>query len=329
MISLLPFINKSPQKVKMAFWGNKKVLHNILLKKHLLDKKDSKHKHIKTVLIFPGGGQRGVVQGGTVTALEKLELIDAFDYMIGISAGAAAAYYALAGEAATGTTIYFNENIQNHFINFFRVWKLMNIKIIEKAFRELKPIDLDRFKKSRPRFLVGVTDLTTGKEKFVDAKDATDPTKVLIASLSLPLATGLKIGNVEHIDGKLCVDGCPGNPLPISYAIEHLRATDVLVIMTSPLEYTKTHSILKKILVKTFFKEFSKGLQRDLEYYDERYNQELQYLMGDRKVPAHVNLAVLYPKSMPIHAITMDKKLLEQGAFSAFEFTQDLFTHLP
>lgn len=325
MISLLPFSKKTSQKVEMAFFGDKKVLHNILLKKQLLDKKDPEHKNIKTVLIFPGGGQRGVVQGGVVAALEKLGLVDAFDYMIGISAGAAAPYYLLAGEAATGVAIYFNDNIQNHFVSFLRPWKILDIKVVEKTFREIKPIDIDRFRKSRPHFLIGVTDLNTGKEKFVDAKAANDPIKVLIASLSAPLATGLKIGNVEHIDGKLCVDGCPGNPLPISYAIEHIGATDILVVMTSPLEYTKDHSTVKKLLDKTFFKEFSFGLRWDLDHYNQRYNHELQYLKGDIQVPQGVHLGAIYPKIMPIHATTMNKELLEQGALTSLEFTQHLF----
>ena len=50
---------------------------------------------------------RGIVSAGMVTALEHLALRDVFDAVYGASAGAMNGAYFVAGQAAYGTTIYY------------------------------------------------------------------------------------------------------------------------------------------------------------------------------------------------------------------------------
>src|ERR1700754_2635751 len=54
-------------------------------------------------LVLEGGGMRGVVSAGMVAALERLELTDAFDVVVGSSAGAinGAAFLARSGVRAS------------------------------------------------------------------------------------------------------------------------------------------------------------------------------------------------------------------------------------
>ena len=65
------------------------------------------------VLIVGGGGQRGPFGGGWVMALENLNLRNAFKTVVGVSTGAPTISYFLAGQAAVGTSIYFEENVRD------------------------------------------------------------------------------------------------------------------------------------------------------------------------------------------------------------------------
>src|SRR5262245_49099238 len=74
----------------------------------------------RLALCVEGGAMRGVVSGAMVAALEGLGLLDVFDVIYGSSAGAMNAAFFVAGQAAFGTTIYY-ENINNRrFINLAR-----------------------------------------------------------------------------------------------------------------------------------------------------------------------------------------------------------------
>lgn len=119
--------------------GDKVVIENILHKRHLLEIADNFHKEIKTCLIITGGGQAGAFSGGVVLGLEKLGLSDVFDFVIGVSAGAAAGMYLLSHQAELGTSIYYEDNVKNKFINFLRLRKIMDIDSLEVVFKKVKP----------------------------------------------------------------------------------------------------------------------------------------------------------------------------------------------
>jgi predicted patatin/cPLA2 family phospholipase len=73
-------------------------------------------------LVIEGGGMRGVVSGGMVTALEARGLLDCFDSIHGSSAGACAGAYFLAGQARLGTRIYYEDINNKRFIDRWRPW---------------------------------------------------------------------------------------------------------------------------------------------------------------------------------------------------------------
>lgn len=324
----LPIFNEHQKEVKMAFAGDLQVIKNLLLKKKLLEQKDSNHKKIRTVAIFPGGGQRGVIHGGLAIAFEKLGLYDAFDYMIGISAGAALPYYGLAGEAALGTSIYFQENVEGKIFNFKKFWKIFDVPKLENVFRNIKPIDTEKLLSSRTKFLVVVTDKETGRARFVDVKSSQDPLSCFMASVSFPIASDIRGGYVVSIKGHECFDGCLGNPLPITYAIEHLGATDIFLGLTEPLKKDKDNTLLMNILDKTILRTLSPMARCDFEHWHERYLKELKYITGERKLPKGARIAVIYPEVTPVTSVTMDKELLENAAVRAMVYTEKIFSDL-
>ena len=75
----------------------------------------------RVALVVEGGCMRGVIYAGAVTALEHLHLAQRFDAVYGVSAGALDSAYMLAGQAAMGTTIYFEDLPAVHFMRARRV----------------------------------------------------------------------------------------------------------------------------------------------------------------------------------------------------------------
>lgn len=75
---------------------------------------------------------RGVVTAGMVTGLEMLGLRDAFDVVYGSSGGASNGAYFVAGQAAYGTTIYYDHINSPDFIDLWR--PLRNKRVVDFRF---------------------------------------------------------------------------------------------------------------------------------------------------------------------------------------------------
>src|SRR5215471_14383302 len=86
----------------------------------------------RVALCVEGGAMRGVISAGMVSALEALGLTHAFDAVYGSSAGAINAAYFVAGQARLGTTIYFEDINNRHFIDLRRT--LLGRPIVDLGF---------------------------------------------------------------------------------------------------------------------------------------------------------------------------------------------------
>ena len=75
---------------------------------------------------------RGVVTAGMVTGLEMLGLRDVFDVVYGSSGGASNGAYFVGGQAAYGTTIYYDHINSQDFINLWR--PLINRLVVDFYF---------------------------------------------------------------------------------------------------------------------------------------------------------------------------------------------------
>lgn len=313
------------KKIEMGFTGDPEVIENIIRKKDLLQNNPQDAKKLKTVVILPGGGQRGILQMGVALAFEKLHATEGIDEVLGISSGAGVGMYWLSGEAATGARVSFDELIKDHFISYLHPLRIMNIKVLEAILRKIRPVNLEYFQKQRTELLIGATDYDTGKEHYLSVKKMKDPISGIIASVSIPVFAK----NVVEIQKHFYIDGGPGSPLPISYAIEKLHATDILVILTRTLDYRPAFPILVEFLLRsTIYHTLSKGVREDLINYDQRYNSELAYFMGEKDIPRNVRLAAIYPKVMPIRKTTKNAKILKEVLFASETFAEDfLRTH--
>src|SRR3954454_2679180 len=75
----------------------------------------------RVALVLEGGGMRGVVSAGMVAALERLGMRDAFDLIVGSSAGAINGVALLSGVAQRAADAYCGPLASKSFVNPLRV----------------------------------------------------------------------------------------------------------------------------------------------------------------------------------------------------------------
>lgn len=205
---------------------------------------------IRPVLLLTSGGMRGIYGAGTVLALQALDLIDAFDAVVGISAGAAIAAYLLGGheQARIGVRVYLEDCTSPRFFSFRRPTRIVDTRYIAALMRTgPKRLDLDAIRAARSAFWVGFTNARTGRTELVDAKTARpDMVAAIQASMSI----------VGVTPGTTAVNGIPGldgwiDPLPLQRITRQLRATDILVVPNcTPSELqARSHPRLTELLL--------------------------------------------------------------------------------
>lgn len=183
-------------------------------------------------LVIEGGGMRGVVAGGMVSALEELGLRDVFDTIHGSSAGACAGSYFLAGQAGLGTRIYYEDINNSKFIDTWRFVKrqpVMNTRfLIENVMQGIKVLDVAEIL-VRPGVLhIVATDVETGKAQIFDRfGDKDEFFQILRASITMPIIGGRSV----NVRGREMVDGGMVQQIALKSALD-AGATHILVLMT-------------------------------------------------------------------------------------------------
>lgn len=183
-------------------------------------------------LVVEGGGMRGVIAGGMVTALQKLGLTRTFDSIHGSSAGAAAGAYFLADQAALGTSMFYEDLNNSRFINPLRLLTrrpVMNISyLVDEVFKCIKPLAVHRIIGSEIPLHIVMTDTRT-RTAFVKSSysSADDVFQCLRATTSMPVLAGDPVA----YEGRLLFDGGLLQQIALESA-QAAGATHLLVLMT-------------------------------------------------------------------------------------------------
>ncbi len=294
------------------------IVDRLLLKKEYLDAGNPEQQEIKTALIVGGGGMRGVFSGGVVIALDELGLREVFDSAIGISAGAAAIAYLLAGEPKLGTSIY-PENLSNsNFVNPFRVRNILDIAYLGEIFRNVKPLNQSSVRASRTNFYIGVTDAETGKGEYWDVtnNEEIDIIDTILASSSLPGFTKgpMKVGD------RLLSDGVTGCTKPIEFAINELGATDILLVLNRK-PYKSADSLTDRSLAKLAVRGYSKPFKA--AHLTRRIDNDFDMIKNYQKI---INIEVIYPTGEAISPYCTDAKKLAEVALVGFNQVAKFFS---
>jgi predicted patatin/cPLA2 family phospholipase len=167
-----------------------------------------------------------------VSALEHLGLSDAFDEVYGSSAGAINAAYFLAGQAALGTTIYYEDINTSRFISLLRpVWGRPIVDLdflVNDVMVRRKPLDIDRVLASPAPLAVLATDVAT--ETRVVLRGFPDSRRLLgamRAGATMPVIAG---GPFAY-GGRTYLDASLSEPVPVA-AAEEDGYTEVVALLT-------------------------------------------------------------------------------------------------
>ncbi|PWR19726.1 patatin-like phospholipase family protein [Zavarzinia compransoris] len=209
----------------------------------------------RLALAIEGGGMRGVVAGGMVSALEQLGLADVFDAVYGTSAGACAGAYLLAGQAREGTRIFYRDINNPRFIRIGRALirrPVMNVDLlIDHVMTRVRPLDTARVIGHPVPLVMMATDVATGGAVMLrDFADHGQVMRGLRATTRLPLVAGRP---VDWTDGRRLVDGALSAPLPVEQAAVD-GATHVLALATrhdvSTIDGGRTNALFSRLLAR-------------------------------------------------------------------------------
>lgn len=185
-------------------------------------------------LVVEGGGMRGVVSGGMLTALEHLGLAVVFDAVYGSSAGAINGAYFVARGAGVGISIYYQEINNRRFIDPFRALvgrPVMSLDyLLDEVMIHVKPLDWRSVIKSPVRLKIVATSLARGGTVILDEYDSQRRLfDCLRASATMPFLAG---GPVK-LNGELFIDAAVYESIPFRTALAD-GCSDVLALLTRP-----------------------------------------------------------------------------------------------
>jgi predicted patatin/cPLA2 family phospholipase len=188
----------------------------------------------KIALAIEGGAMRGVVSSGMVAGLEHLGLLQTFDVIYGTSAGAINGAYFVAGQAACGTSIYYDDINNAQFMSPLRTLcgdRLVSLEFLfEHVMIKRKPLDWKRVADSEIDLVPVATSLVRSKAILLrGAKSRYELFLRLKASARIPFVAGPPV----HVDGEACVDGGLYASIPFRQAFDE-GCTHVLALLTRP-----------------------------------------------------------------------------------------------
>lgn len=243
---------------------------------------------MKIGLVLEGGGMRGIYTIGVLDCLmdEKFRA----NYVIGVSAGACngSSYVSnQKGRAYRTNTEYITDSRYLGIKNYLTTKSLFGMDFLfDKIPNQLIPFDYDAFFNSPCEFVMGVTDVITGRAKYFDKSHVEPKNTVLRASSSLPVFAPI----VEYQGGKY-LDGGVADSIPVKKALED-GCDKVIVVLTREHGFVKTPEKFRSVY-KRMYRDYPKFVEA-LDHRHEQYNQTLSFL---KELEQEGKAIVIAPKS--------------------------------
>ncbi len=250
-------------------------------------------------LVLEGGGMRGVYTAGVLEYMMEHNLY--FPYVIGVSAGACNAASYLSRQNGRNRTVlidYVNHPEYISYKNLIRKKQLFGMDLI---FNEIPsthvPFDFDTFANATEQFVIGTTDISTGKPYYFNKKeDGEQILSILRASSSLPfMAPPVEIYNRFHLDGGIT------DPIPV-YKSEADGNHSHVVILTRNEGYRKQKSRLSWMVQRLYRK--NPALAKAITSRYIHYNQTLDHIEANRE-----DYFIIQP-STPLEVARIEKSQL-------------------
>ncbi len=228
---------------------------------------------MKVGLVLEGGAMRGMYTAGVLDQFMFNQIMP--DGVIGVSAGALFGVNLLSGQ--DGRVIRYNKRF-NHdprYIGLLPFLKEGNVVSTKYAYHDV-PYELDVFDNETYRinadkipFYAVVTEVESGKPRYVRIRNAYRQMKVLRASGSMPFfSKPVRIGAHSYLDGGIS-DSIP-------YQWMFCDGFDrLIVVLTRDFSYRKKP--MSPQLIKSFYHRYP-GLQKALITRHSRYNDSVEKL---------------------------------------------------
>jgi predicted patatin/cPLA2 family phospholipase len=276
-------------------------------------------------LAVEGGGMRGVISAGMVSALEGLGLTEAFDAVYGSSAGAINAAYFVAGQAALGTTIYYEDINNRRFIDLRRA--LIGRPIVDLGFLiddvavRRKPLAVDRVLASRSPLRVMATDVDT---RLPVVLDGFDTGAALLAALRAGATMPVLAGEPRELGGRRYLDASLSEPVPLP-AAEAAGHTHVLVLLTRTGGMRPRPSAFDRHFIGPRLRRLSPGLAAQYLARAASYSDLIQSIATGRSPLGRADVLGIRVPDLRIGKLERREPVLREGARRGARAVVDVF----
>ena len=279
----------------------------------------------RIALVVEGGAMRGVVSAGMVSALEALGLTRAFDAVYGSSAGAINAAYFLAGQAALGTTIYFEDINNRRFISLARAFgrrPMLDLGfLLEDVMVRRKPLDAGRV-------LAGPTPLailaTSVEDASVAVLRAFPTARALLDALRASATMPIVAGRPWPIDGGHYFDASLTEPIAVPTA-ERDGHTHVLALLTRPRESPRAVTVFDRAVVLPRLRRISPALAAKYLDRGAPYTRLLETIAAGTGPLGRAAVTGLRPAPPVVDKLERRRDVLEAAAQSGFSAVMTAF----
>ncbi len=257
----------------------------------------------KIALAIEGGAMRGVVSAGMLAGLEYLGLLPTFDVIYGTSAGAINGAYFVAGQAAYGTSIYYEDLNNAQFASPLR-WlageRPVSLEFLfEHVMISQKPLNWRRVLDSHIELVPMAASVSQARS--IPLRGAHSRYSLFLrlkASAGIPFLAGPPL----CVEGEPCLDGGLFASVPFRQAMEE-GCTHVLALLTRPraVPLRKT-SAMNRLIISRKLARYNPLLGSAFLDRASQYAREMNWLRARTSSPdrAPYVYAVNPPDSVPM-----------------------------
>lgn len=236
----------------------------------------------KGCLVIEGGAFRGIYAQGVADFLMMQGLN--FECTVGCSAGALTGMNYVSGQIGRSIRINLTYRHDSRYVGLKAMTEnkgLIGFDFVLNEVDREDPFDKQRFLTKDHRFIVVVTDITSGKVHYFDKDTTEDFTSAIKASASMPF-----ISKPVVVDGSLYLDGGITDSIPYQWGIDQ-GYQKVVVIRTREDSYRKntekSNRLLKHARLIKHYPAFGEAMRARPAMYNEQCDA-LDQLVADQKV---------------------------------------------
>ena len=239
---------------------------------------------------------RGVYSMAALAELEDQGLADAFDVVIGTSAGAVNGAYFLARQANDAVSVYTHSLNSRTFFNPARVRRIVDVDfMVDVALKERLPIDQEALFSSESELCVVVTDTESGEAHFLSTRDlAFDTYEVFRATAAIPILYNKRI----EINGRTYVDGALTDAIPVEEAISRGAGLIVSVLTRAPTYRHQAMGPVRRASANFLSRGHTEEVRGLIGLELRKLNEALEFLSGDKEFPTGVQSHTVWPTDL-------------------------------